>query len=70
MSEIVPPAGASDEQIEQFIQSLRRDARARVKEMLANGAPEDEIVEYINSLESEPQESSIETSPSPQDEGA
>lgn len=65
MRDVVPPAGATDDEIDQFIASLRRDAQSTVREMLARGAPEDEIVDYINSLEVGPDESSIETSPGP-----
>ncbi len=66
MSELIPPAGATDEQIEKFIASLQSEARPRVRKMLAEGAPEDEIVDYIKNLESAGDESSIETSPSPE----
>ena len=52
MRYIIPPEGSTDDQIEQFIASLRRDARRRVREMLDEGAPEDEVLAYIESLES------------------
>ena len=59
MSNLIPPEGATDEQIAKFIASLRKEARTKVRKMLADGAPEDEIVDYINSVESEYTESSI-----------
>jgi hypothetical protein len=65
MSYLVPPEGASDEEIERFIASLRNEARATVREMLANGASEDEIVDYINSLDSDTNRAAIDTSESP-----
>jgi hypothetical protein len=52
MSDVIPPEGATDEQVDAFIASLRAEARARVREMMAAGASEDEISEYIESLES------------------
>ncbi|TMB43547.1 MAG: cytochrome c-type biogenesis protein CcmH [Chloroflexi bacterium] len=52
MSDVIPPEGATDEQVDAFIASLRAEARARVREMMAAGASEDEITEYIESLES------------------
>ncbi|HEX9364277.1 MAG TPA: hypothetical protein VGA47_10890 [Candidatus Dormibacteraeota bacterium] len=65
MSYLVPPEGASDEEIERFIASLRNEARGTVREMLANGASEDEIVDYINSLDSDTNRAAIDTSESP-----
>jgi hypothetical protein len=57
MSEVIPPEGATDEQVDAFIASLRAEARARVREMMAAGASEDEISEYIETLESAGNES-------------
>jgi hypothetical protein len=48
-----PPEGWTEEQTENFIASLRAEARDSVREMLAQGAPEDEVLEYIESLDSE-----------------
>ena len=59
MRYIIPPEGSTDDQIEKFIVSLRKDARRRVREMLAEGAPEDEVLDYIESLESAEVESPI-----------
>jgi hypothetical protein len=65
MNYLVPPEGASDEEVERFIASLRKEARGTVREMLANGASEDEIVDYINSLDSDANRAAIDTSESP-----
>jgi cytochrome c-type biogenesis protein CcmH/NrfF len=51
VSELIPPAGANDAEIEEFVASLRREARVRVRELLAAGASEDEIGEYIASVD-------------------
>jgi hypothetical protein len=51
MSTVIPPEGATEEQIERFVMSLRKDARKRVRQMLASGAPEIEIVDYVAGLE-------------------
>ena len=61
MSYLVPPDGATDDQIEKFIASLRSEARSRVREMLKHGAPEDAIVDYIGSVESDEAAESIES---------
>jgi hypothetical protein len=52
-----PPEGWTEEQTENFIASLRAEARDSVREMLAQGAPEDEVLEYIESLDSESESS-------------
>lgn len=44
---IIPPAGATDAQIEEFIASVRKEARQRVRQLIAAGAPADEIMEYL-----------------------
>jgi hypothetical protein len=64
MGTIITPAGATDEQIDRFIASLRREARTRVRQMLAEGAPEDEVVDYITGLEDAEPESAIDTTAS------
>jgi len=51
MVDLIPPEGTSEEQIEEFLASLRTEARGHVRELLASGAPESEIAEYIASLE-------------------
>lgn len=53
MSYLIPPAGSTDEQIEEFISSLREEAQQKVREMLREGAPEDEVIEYLETLDSE-----------------
>lgn len=51
MSDLIPPEGATEAQIDAFVASLREDAREHVRELLAAGAPEVEITEFIASLE-------------------
>jgi hypothetical protein len=48
---IIPPADATDAEIETFIASVHREARRRVREMIAAGAPHDEVMEYVASVE-------------------
>jgi hypothetical protein len=65
VSYLVPPEGATDEEVEKFIASLRTDARGKVRKMLAEGASENEIVDYIESLETDADPTAIDTSKSP-----
>ena len=51
MINLIPPEGATEEQLETFVASLRKDARKHVRELLAAGTPEMEIADYIASLE-------------------
>ena len=51
MTDLIPPEGATQEQIDAFLASLRGDARKHVRERLASGASAAEIAEYIASLE-------------------
>jgi hypothetical protein len=51
MINLIPPEGATEEQLEAFVASLRQEARQHVRELLAAGAPEMEIADYIESLE-------------------
>jgi hypothetical protein len=51
MTNLIPPEGATQEQIDEFVASLRQDAREHVRQLLGAGAPEVEIAEYIASLE-------------------
>ena len=51
MLELIPPEGASEEQVDAFLSSLRAGARAHVHDLLAAGTSEAEIAEYIASLE-------------------
>ena len=53
----------SSPKIDRLIAALRADAQDRVREMQAEGAPEDEIVEYINSLDAEEDESPVDALP-------
>lgn len=57
MTSLIPPEGATDTQVEAFISSLRLAAREKVRELLAAGAPEVEIAEYMASLEPESEDS-------------
>lgn len=54
MINLIPPEGVTEEQLEAFLVSLRVDARDRVREMLAAGAPAVEINDYLASLELSP----------------
>lgn len=51
MINLIPPEGATEEQLDSFVASLRQEARAHVRELLAAGAPEMEIRDYIASIE-------------------
>lgn len=51
MTDLIPPDGATPEQIDAYVASLRQDAREHIRQLLAAGEPEVEIVEYIASLE-------------------
>ena len=64
MRTVIPPAGATDQQIEEFIASLRNEAREKVRQMLREGAPEDEIGDYVASLE--PDEDAVTGGSSPE----
>jgi hypothetical protein len=57
MTNLIPPEGATDAQVEAFMGSLRLSARAKVREMLGAGAPEVEVAEYLASLEPDPEDS-------------
>ena len=51
MTNLIPPEGATEQELDAFVASLRKDARGHVRELLAAGAPEMEIADYIASLE-------------------
>ena len=53
----------SSPKLDRVIAALRADAQARVREMQSEGAPEDEIVEYINSLDADEDESPVDALP-------
>jgi hypothetical protein len=59
---LVPPEGATDEQFDKFIASLRREAQAEVRRLYLQGAPPDEIVEYLATLGPEPEAGATEGS--------
>ena len=52
MTDLIPPEGATEAQIDTYVASLRREAREHVRDLRGAGAPEVEIAEYITSLES------------------
>ena len=45
------PDGSDEEALEKFLASLKRSARAEVRRMILEGAPEAEIASYIASFE-------------------
>ena len=51
MMNLIPPEGATEEQLDAFVASVRKDARKHVRELVAAGTPEMEITDYIASLE-------------------
>jgi hypothetical protein len=51
VTELIPPEGATEAQIDAFVASLREDAREHVRELLAAGASEVEVAEFMASLE-------------------
>jgi hypothetical protein len=51
MTVLIPPEGATQEQVDAFLASLREDARKHVRERIASGASAAQIAEYIASLE-------------------
>jgi hypothetical protein len=57
MTNLIPPRGVTEAQLEEFIATLRVSAREKVRELLAAGAPELEIAEYLASLEPGPEDS-------------
>jgi hypothetical protein len=56
MTNLIPPEGATDAQVDMFIGSLRFEARERVRKLLAAGAPEVEVADYLASLEPTPED--------------
>ena len=56
MSSVIPPEGVTDKKLESFLSSLRRDAKEDVRHLLASGAGEADIAEYIASLGPEPED--------------
>jgi hypothetical protein len=51
VTDLIPPEGATEAQIDTFLASLREDAGEHVRELLAAGAPEVEVSEFMASLE-------------------
>ena len=52
MTEMIPPAGATEAQIDAFVASVRQEAREHVRDLRSAGASEVEIAEFMASLES------------------
>lgn len=52
MTDLIPPEGATEAQIDAFVASLQQEAREHVRDMRSAGASEVEIAEYMASLES------------------
>lgn len=56
MNNLIPPEGATEEDLEKFLESIRRDGRAEVRRLLLAGAPEAEVAAYVASLGPEPED--------------
>jgi hypothetical protein len=56
MNNLIPPEGATEEQLETFLETIRRDGRAEVQRLLLAGASEAEVAAYIASLGPEPED--------------
>ncbi len=54
MNNLIPPEGATEEELETFLESIRRDGRTEVRRLLLAGASEAEVAAYIASLGPEP----------------
>jgi hypothetical protein len=52
VTDLIPPDGATEAQIDAFVASLRQEALEHVRDLRAAGASEVEIADYIASLES------------------
>jgi len=52
VTDLIPPDGATEAQIDALVASLRQEALEHVRELRAAGASEVEIADYIASLES------------------
>jgi hypothetical protein len=51
MINLIPPEGATEEQLDAFVASIRKDAREHVRALLAAGTPELDVADYLASLE-------------------
>jgi hypothetical protein len=56
MTPPIPPEGASEVEVEDVVGGFRKDARARVRELMLQGADEAQIAEYVASLDRSPEE--------------
>jgi hypothetical protein len=52
VTDLIPPEGATEAQIDAFVASLPQEARKHVRDLRGAGASEVEIAEYIARLES------------------
>jgi hypothetical protein len=52
VTDLIPPDGTTEAQIDAFVASLRQEARKHVSDLRVAGASEVEIAEYIASLDS------------------
>jgi hypothetical protein len=51
VTDLIPPEGATEAQIDAFVASLHQEALDHVRDLRAAGASEVEIADYIASLE-------------------
>lgn len=54
MSDLITAEEATEAQIDAFVASVRKHAREQVRELVAAGASEVEIAEFVANLESPP----------------
>lgn len=53
--DLIPGESVTGQELETYIAGLRRDAQEGVRHLLASGADEAEVAEYIASLRPEPE---------------
>lgn len=56
MINLIAPDGVTEEQLETFLATIRRDGRAEVRRLLLAGASEAEVAAYVASLGPEPED--------------
>jgi hypothetical protein len=56
MINLIPPEGVTDKELEGFLSSVRKDAKEGVRQLLASGAGEAEVADYMASLGPEPED--------------
>jgi hypothetical protein len=52
VTDLIPPDGTTEAQIDAFVASLRQEAREHARDLRVAGTSEVEIAEYIASLDS------------------